>query len=304
MARQERFANDAATTLNGAINASVTSLTVTSATVFPTEGDFRLKIGASAEIILVTAVAGAVFTIVRGVESTTPTTHADSATVTAMATKGALEQHIRDNDPWAGSRPPFRIVDTNGAVLTASDFTEVNFTDAAASSDTNANITITKDDHTANSISALVRSAPSTPYTITAAVSATLYADALLSGPKFGILFREAATGELVCLDLYPGKDDERAYNANAYDSPTDATPTNVGETRPNLLSMPIWIRIEDDGVDLKFYASSDGVFYQFIVEVARGDHFTTTPDQIGFFLNNEDGRDGAHASLLAWDGE
>lgn len=65
----EQYANDAATTLNGAITNVATSLVVTSATGFPTAGDFRIRIGS--EILKVTAVSGTTFTVERETEDAT-----------------------------------------------------------------------------------------------------------------------------------------------------------------------------------------------------------------------------------------
>ena len=61
----ERFSNQAVTTLSAAITTTTaTSCTVTDATMFPTAGNFRIKI--DAEILIVTTVAANAFTITRG----------------------------------------------------------------------------------------------------------------------------------------------------------------------------------------------------------------------------------------------
>jgi hypothetical protein len=88
----EQFVNNAQTTLNGAINNSVTSLVVTSATGFPTVGNFRLLI--DSEIMLVTAVSGTTFTITRGIEGTTAASHSSGAPVTHILTADALKNII------------------------------------------------------------------------------------------------------------------------------------------------------------------------------------------------------------------
>lgn len=59
----EQYANDASTTLNGSINNSQRTLVVTSASLFPTSGDFRIKI--ESEILKVTGVSGTTFTVAR-----------------------------------------------------------------------------------------------------------------------------------------------------------------------------------------------------------------------------------------------
>lgn len=91
----EQFANNASSTLNGAINNSTTTIVVTSATPFPTVGNFRLLIGtnpSTAEIVLVTGVSGTTFTVLRGQENTSPSSWPDLTTVTHILTAGAVEQ--------------------------------------------------------------------------------------------------------------------------------------------------------------------------------------------------------------------
>ncbi len=84
----EQFANLAASTLTAGISAVATTLTVVSATPFSTAPQFRIII--DSEIMLVTGVAGAVFTVTRASEGTTATTHATSAVVTQIVTAAAM----------------------------------------------------------------------------------------------------------------------------------------------------------------------------------------------------------------------
>lgn len=72
----EQYANEAATTLNGAIVSGAGSLTVASSTGFPTAGPFRVRVsgtltagGTGTEYMLVTAVSGTTWTVTRAVES-------------------------------------------------------------------------------------------------------------------------------------------------------------------------------------------------------------------------------------------
>src|SRR6185369_1080754 len=94
----EQFANNASSSLNGAINNSTTSIVVANGSSFPSVGNFRLLIGSSpltAEITLVTARSGNTLTVIRGQESTTAQSWPDGTTVTHILTKGALET-LRD----------------------------------------------------------------------------------------------------------------------------------------------------------------------------------------------------------------
>lgn len=90
----ELYSNNGSSTLNGAINNSITSLTVTSAASFPATPNFRILIGS--EIMLVTGVAGAVFTVTRGAESTVAASHGNLDPVTQSLTNGGLTQGIAD----------------------------------------------------------------------------------------------------------------------------------------------------------------------------------------------------------------
>jgi len=84
----EQFANQATSTLTAAISAGATTLAVKSASKFPAEGDFRIVVGG--EIMLVTGVASKTFTVSRGQEGTTATTHASGDTVAHVLTAAAL----------------------------------------------------------------------------------------------------------------------------------------------------------------------------------------------------------------------
>jgi prepilin-type N-terminal cleavage/methylation domain-containing protein len=66
------------TTLSSTIDATAATLTVASATGFPT-APFRIKV--DSEVLYVTAVNGAVFTVTRGVDGTVAASHSGGATV-------------------------------------------------------------------------------------------------------------------------------------------------------------------------------------------------------------------------------
>lgn len=88
-----KYSNKAQTTLNGAINNSVTSLTVTSATGFPSTGIFKIIVSpntANEEIMNVTDVSGTTYTVERAAESVagvqTAFSHSDGATIAHVLT--------------------------------------------------------------------------------------------------------------------------------------------------------------------------------------------------------------------------
>jgi hypothetical protein len=85
----EQFANLAQTTVvNGVLQAD-SSLVVASAALFPTLGNFRIRI--DNELIIVGAVSGTTFSsLTRGAENTTAVAHSGGATVVSVLTAGAL----------------------------------------------------------------------------------------------------------------------------------------------------------------------------------------------------------------------
>lgn len=88
----ERLKNNATTTLNGAINLAVTTITVADATALPTlTGGDHYRIRIDSEEMIVTAVSGDDLTVTRGAEGTTAASHSDGATVTHNLTKAGLE---------------------------------------------------------------------------------------------------------------------------------------------------------------------------------------------------------------------
>jgi len=88
MAR-ERFANNITTTCSGAVGASDTFISLTSATGFPSP-EYRMLI--DSELILVTARTGTLLTAVtRGVEGTTAAAHANGATATLVLTAASID---------------------------------------------------------------------------------------------------------------------------------------------------------------------------------------------------------------------
>lgn len=105
----EQFTNNASSTLNGGINASVTSIVVNSVTGFPTTGNFRCMIGSTAatgEIIIVNTVnvGTNTFTLVqRGQEGTTAQTWSSGTAITHILTAGGLSAGTTGGGDLSGS---------------------------------------------------------------------------------------------------------------------------------------------------------------------------------------------------------
>ena len=91
----EAFINAYVNTLAAPCGVGDTTVNVTLATPWPTDGStFRLRV--DDEVMLVTGVAGNVATVTRGAEGSTAVAHAMGATVTNILTAGAMEQLVAD----------------------------------------------------------------------------------------------------------------------------------------------------------------------------------------------------------------
>jgi hypothetical protein len=85
----EQLKNLSISTLVGNIGSGDTSLTVASAAPFSATGNFRINI--DNELMLVTGVAGAVFTVTRAAEGTTAASHIGGANVSQVLTVASLQ---------------------------------------------------------------------------------------------------------------------------------------------------------------------------------------------------------------------
>jgi len=276
----EVFANDARDAVNTAMNASVTSLVVKSASTFPTTGNFRVIIGT--EIMLVTAVSGATFTVVRGHEGTTATTHAAEDVVTGIVTSGAIEQMAKDYVPlWKNTPQLGSLTNAAGTNLLSTDFTWIN-QGSAVVTDIFQGIKVTTDRTATLSVRSLVKTASAAPYTITAAFGHSNTAPRGSTDlPWIGLGFRETASSKLSNIRVHGN-----GISLTNYTSPTvaSATPLNIAFYTKQIDRY--YLKIEDDNTNVKYYFSNNGIEWLLLFSELRGAFFTTAPDQVGFFTN------------------
>lgn len=105
----EQIVNFGHTTLNEALDASETTVTVTNGAVFAATGDFRVRV--DDELMLVTARSSNDLTVTRGIESTTATTHDNGADIDARLTAGGLSTMLSENG--GGESPALKVLKYN-----------------------------------------------------------------------------------------------------------------------------------------------------------------------------------------------
>jgi hypothetical protein len=298
----EQYANTAKTTLNGAINAAVTSVVVSSAAAFPATGPFRILVGT--ELMLVTAVAVNTFTVTRGAESTTAASHANGDDVTCVLTDEALRRvgtrlHLSDvhaNRPAAAfANEGDLYLPTDGFTIARSDgsawlpygplfpVTAPPTTGWAAVNQGGATITTTRDAITikdpgrasGESLRIYKRTAPGTPYTATFGLQHNFMLNR--GNLRLGVCFRTSGNSKLTTFAFL--------NNQIRVDRWTSETVffSNV-TSNFQYLGMPQWFRLEDDGTNIAFYLGSDP--YNFVKLYSEVRSNFSTPDEVGIFTN------------------
>lgn len=277
----ERFVNDPGTSLSTGCSNSDATITVVSASGYPTSGDFRIKI--DDELMIVTAVSGAVWTVTRGAESTTAVSHSGGAIVNHVVSAGSM---AIVNSGWALYGPPYN--DTckpsaqsfswrnQGSATETANGDSLYLLAAAAGGD---------------SIKGREITAPATPYTITAGMIPQLHT---VNYNSCGLYFADNGTGKIT-LCIWRNGLLEIGYftNATTYSS----TPVSIGMTSSNSM---IWLRLTDNGTNHIASWSSNGVFFHQIYSAARTTHLAT-PDRVGYYTNSNNATYPSGVMLTYW---
>lgn len=319
----EQLANNAITTLNGGITATATSLTVTSATLFPTSPQFRILV--DSELMLVTGVAGNVFTVTRGIESTVQTSHNSGANVAVVYTVGAIQQFRADtvqvgafaSRPAAGNAGRiYRTTDGNIMFVdTGSSWSPfgpvVPLTTPPAASNftliqTGGNGTIV-DDAGGLFFSALSRNtggedsifaAQNNPggtgaaYTLTVGFIHTpggkAGAGGFFSFHLDGIGLYNSGTTQIRNMTVYTTSAGDFRFQLAGKTGLTVNGSTSFDVGAYSLASGPmLWMRVQDDGTTNRTWSiSSDGRHFKPVTVEARTTGFTSQPDKIGLYIN------------------
>jgi hypothetical protein len=145
-----------------------------------------------------------------------------------------------------------------------------------------------------NALSCRIRTAPSTPYTITAAFHINAR-----SGVNFaiaGLLWRESSTGRIVSHQTRGnnGFIATAKYNSSVSFN-ADYASANVGNILGTRTS---WLRMTDDGVNRITSYSWDGFNFIQLHTVTRTDFLTA--DQVGWTIQTSGGLD-MFANLFSW---
>lgn len=130
-------------------------------------------------------------------------------------------------------------------------------------------------------LTAYVRTAPSTPYTITVRMAGL----SLATDGSWGLCFRESSTGKFT---VFVSR--RRVGQEISIENWTDATTfsASVG-TLDTIVQSERYFRLDDDGTNLEFYHGIDGSDggLMSITTVGRTSFMAGGPDQVGFVVRD-----------------
>jgi len=173
------------------------------------------------------------------------------------------------------------------------DWTWVN-QGSATGTDTTSGIDLYAPNGSGDNLRILARAVPSTPYTITAAISITMFADNYAAA---GFCWRESGTGEVAYVGLTHATTYTLGFNKYASLTSYDSTYFNNAFAPGDVL----WIKASDDGTNRTVSISRTGTSWLQIATHTRTDFLT--PDQVGFFANSNQSTvtTGVLATLRSW---
>jgi hypothetical protein len=294
--KYEKYPNSAFNWLSQNVGTGDLTINVYDARRFPGDGNFRIKV--DDEIMGVTSVNTVDHTlvVVRAQEGTVAKTHSLDSLVIAVLTGPAFDQILTDRVLYAKQRPQYgHILDASGLILTVSDMTWNNQGSATAT-DVNGTIWMNGSRSTGNDSHGLLDPAPgSTPWTFTLGwrpfvANNNFGTDGF---PNSGILLKDSLGSTLIHFGVYNrqgvvgGASDgnlktsvEYMTNATTHSS----TPAVRGYQRR--YDEVMWHRVTDNGTNLLFDVSRDGVNWINFQTLGRTAHLTNAPDRVGFFID------------------
>jgi hypothetical protein len=292
----EKASNLGESTLASSYTSGGTSITVTSAASFPTTGVFRVRLDNPSETIFrVDSVAGAVFT---GAAEANDGNAASGVAAVQVASRGTFERLLQSPD--AGS--PHAPSGVSGADFYGPNYKLVPFSSTGFAWVNQGGATETVSGGVARlvgpktgsqNLRQRVKTQPSTPYTLTVFFTMQMERS---NNHDVGIHFRESGTGKIAAIRL--------SFGILKITTGTDAWAADVGTSSDAweiLHRSPMWLRLTNDGTDLTWQYSFDGVHFSIVATRAKTADFTTAPNQIGYVVNEQGNANIVVMSVLSW---
>lgn len=252
----ESFTNLSSSYLSAAITStSATSLTVLGGS-WPT-ANFRVRI--DSEILFVSSVSGTTFTVIRGIEGTTSATHSAGAFIFQVITAGSL----------TSINPANSIITIPPAI---SSLTWDNQGSATAA--LSGNNIYMAGPGSMTSFANLVSAVPGTPWSIIVKLK---FAYPTVQYACGGIILLPSGTpGTTTTSRIFMGMgtDSNKFRTLQIYKYSNDTT-FSASYLVYQYTTDPEWLRVTDDGTNLTYYISWDGVNWQQVLQTTRTNYIT-----------------------------
>ncbi len=291
----EKFANLAETTLGADYTSGGSSITVASASGFPTTGVFRVRLGnASKTIYRVDSVSGTTFTGGAEANDGNATT---GDTVVQVGTRGAMERFLQSPDSGAIAAPSGVSGGSYfGPVNSITPFDDTGFSwlnqGSATFSVVNGTAHLVVPQNSGQAIRGRVKSMSGSAQTFTVLFD-TIMENSASQAAMFG--FRESGTGKILVFRL------EQATVRVSNGTTTIAGDIYAKNWNNGRAHSRIWLQVEYDTTNVKFRFSWDGVNYLEVLSETKGTHFTTAPDQVCFLGYDQNNSSFLHINLLSY---
>lgn len=138
-----------------------------------------------------------------------------------------------------------------------------------------------------------IKTAPATPYTITAGFISHM---AAVDFVHAGLVFRQSSDGKLQTFANVMNPTGSFLL-IQKWTNPTTFDSGQLTLAYPQLAVS--WLRIADNGTNRVYSWSTDGQNWQVLYTVVRTDHLTA--DQVGFFVNANNATYSSAMTLLSW---
>ncbi|WP_254506515.1 hypothetical protein [Anatilimnocola floriformis] len=269
---------NAATRLAEDIDDTQTTITVDS---IPGPPRGRLRIGS--EFLLCTNRSGDTLTVIRGAEGTSAASHVGGTRVYEI-------------------KPPtlYQLIAADGfSAITAADFSWIN-QGGATLTDHNGTVCLRAPRSSSTNWRIAYVSAPTPPYSVIAGFRLLAVRD--LEGnagnPVAGLILRQSSSGKFHDLSFNTNSTTPFRFLANDWtDETTFSGTSRIVVTNPVYSQTVHWLRVRDDGANLTYSISPDGVEWVQLLQHSRT--ALGAPDQIGIGISNYQAGSGNFDSLL-----
>lgn len=286
----ERYGNSAFTYLQTAVSDSVLVIIVYDVRRFPTNANFRIRVGN--ELMLVTSIDPNLkeLTVTRGIEGTLAKPHDLGDLVINVFTQGGLDQTLTDRVLYAKQRPQYgQLSDSNGVKTEVADLTwhsqgPATATDVAGTIWMNGKRGIGTQAHS------LLITTPSTPWTYTLGHRPFLSNNST-SPTSFawsGIALKNTGNARMLTHGVLTQSDAGGSLTTMVQRLNTATSNSSIPKREAWLRRYDdvMWHRVTDNGTNLIYDHSRDGVNWQQFYSVSRTAWLASGPNQVGFFVN------------------